>query len=153
MMTASSKFQTLIVNFEDILSYNLIGTDNSVTKAHKKGKSMVKLNVKLAEDDVKTVQKAHAKHEACTETMRKLIETGGASEDILNRYEDRQGAALLAFEQAKDRLAEKYVPECLYNKHECQWELNYNTREMTISVLCECGRAALDEAGLAYEEA
>ncbi len=114
--------------------------------------SMIRLTTKVSEEDTKTLQKAHAKHDTYSENMQKALENPNVNKEMLDLYQRKQEEALLNFEVEKQRISEKYVPECLYGKHECEWALNYVTGVMTITVLCECGREAADEAGLEYEE-
>lgn len=48
------------------------------------------------------------------------------------------------FELAKDAITEKFMPEYLKN-HECEWNLDYNTRIMTIDIKCDCEIPELDK--------
>ncbi len=123
-----------------------------MTKLHKKGRTMIKFIVKMSEEDTKKLQKAHVKHDTYAENMQKALENPNVNKEMLDFYQGKQEEALLAFEDAKRLVGEKYVPECLYEKHECQWTINYNTCEMEIRVLCECGREAAEEAGIKFEE-
>ena len=48
------------------------------------------------------------------------------------------------FELAKDAITNEYLPEYLKN-HECEWNLDYNTHIMTVTVKCDCEIPELDK--------
>lgn len=49
------------------------------------------------------------------------------------------------FELAKEAITRKYVPKYLDN-HEVEWNLEYDTNALTITVKCDCDIPELDEA-------
>ena len=148
------KYSTLIVSFEEIIRYKQSSMGMPMNTNHKEGVNMsiAKFVVKMEESDVKDLQKKHVKHDAYAENMQKALENPNVDKKMLEYYQNKQEEALLAFEAAKGNMAKKYIPECIFDKHECEWIAKYEDCEMIVKVLCECGKAALDEAGISYEE-
>lgn len=48
------------------------------------------------------------------------------------------------FELLKNALSESYVPDFL-QEHEVEWNVDYSTRDMTITVKCDCFIPELEE--------
>ena len=85
--------------------------------------------------------------EVVNEVQRAGLEDADAS--ALDAKPFKHFMSLLAeaeaeFELAKDAITNEYMPEYLKG-HECDWNLDYNTRIMTITVKCDCEIPELDE--------
>lgn len=63
---------------------------------------------------------------------------------VFKAYQDKYSNAKTEYELAKSKITAEYIPECL-REHQCDWNLDYSTCKLTITVKCECGQAALEE--------
>lgn len=70
---------------------------------------------------------------------------------IFQSYQKKYMDASTAYEIAKSKITKDFVPECLSN-HQVNWNLDFNTNELTITVNCDCGIEVLDEYLLSKSE-
>ena len=63
---------------------------------------------------------------------------------VFKAYQEKYAKAKAEYEMAKQQITRDFVPECLQD-HQTDWNLDYATCELTITVYCDCGKAALEE--------
>lgn len=63
---------------------------------------------------------------------------------VFASYQEKHFKAKTEYELAKQRVTHEYIPACLEN-HQYDWNLDYATNVLTITVYCECGIKALEE--------
>ena len=63
---------------------------------------------------------------------------------VFKSYQEKYAKAKSEYELAKNQITKEYIPECLIN-HNYDWNLDFSTNELTITVNCDCGTAALEE--------
>lgn len=63
---------------------------------------------------------------------------------VFQSYQKKFMEASTAYELAKSKITKDFVPECLKN-HQVEWNLDFNTNTLTITVKCDCGVEVLNE--------
>lgn len=63
---------------------------------------------------------------------------------VFKAYQEKYANAKAEYEMAKNQITEEYIPDCL-KEHKTEWNLDFATGELKISVLCECGEKILEE--------
>ena len=107
-----------------------------------------KLEIKLPEEVVNTVQRAAFEYETYRDNIAFLLDTRRDDESLLDspnfkRYCKLQAEAKATFELAKQEVEKMCVPADLAG-HRVEWNLDYATQIVTLTVKCECGIAILN---------
>lgn len=63
---------------------------------------------------------------------------------VFRAYQEKYSKAKAEYELAKERITKEYIPDCLKN-HQTDWNLDFETNVLTITVSCDCGVEALEE--------
>ena len=63
---------------------------------------------------------------------------------VFRAYQEEYSRVKAEYEMAKKQITEEYIPDCLKD-HRTEWNLDFTTNELTISVLCECGEKILED--------
>lgn len=112
---------------------------------------MKTVKIKLPQEVVNEVQRAGLEMSSRQGVVDRYFEKHMDDEDALafGSKPFRHFMSLLAeaeaeFELAKEAITDEFMPEYLKN-HECEWNLDYNTRIMTITIKCDCDIPELDE--------
>lgn len=73
-------------------------------------------------------------------------DTDGSAIDnpVFKAYQEKYAKAKSEYELAKTQITKEYIPECIID-HKYDWNLDFSTNELTITVYCDCGVAALEE--------
>lgn len=109
----------------------------------------IKLNV--SQETVNYLQRLNFEVMTRTEVITKLLEIH--KDDIDDslfvskpflKYSEELSRVKAEYELAKVEVEKTYVPEVLHG-HTFNWNVDFQTNEMTIDVLCECGVKALEE--------
>ena len=63
---------------------------------------------------------------------------------VFKSYQEKYSQVKAEYEMAKAQVTEEYVPDC-FKEHRVEWSLDFNTNELTVSVLCDCGEKILED--------
>ena len=101
---------------------------------------MTTKTIQIPEDVVKDIQKKNAEVTVCMQTLDDLVNAHYADEDasffdspVVAKLREKAGEAQIAFDDAKNALVEKYIPnEDRENARE--WDLSYSSGILTYAV-------------------
>ena len=113
---------------------------------------MKTIKVNIEQEMINYIQRLQFEVKTREEVIAKLIEShkNDADDSLFVskpflKYSEELSRINAEFEVAKIEVEKLYVPEILYGKHQYNWAIDFQTNEMTIDVLCECGIKALEE--------
>lgn len=112
---------------------------------------MKTIKIDITQEMVNYLQRLNFEVETREEIITKLIEIHKndiddslfTSKPFL-KYSEELSRVKAEYEIAKLEVEKLYVPTELYGVHQYNWTINFQTNEMIIDVLCECGIAALE---------
>ena len=108
--------------------------------------------IKVDEQDVNVLERAQTEENIYSDCIQSALTNEKAAPNMVERFVKKLADAKLTFTKAKHDVEVKYLPADLVDKHQYDWNIDYRTHEMRITVKCECGRKVLDDAGVSYEE-
>lgn len=93
---------------------------------------------------------------AYTDNIAFLLNNSGTADVVesvsLKAYQKKQVDAKILYESQKRELEKTYLPEYLYGTHPYDWNLNFGTGILTVTVYDESGVRLLQEHGVAFTQ-
>jgi len=111
------------------------------------------LKIELPEDVVNYLQRLAYEYDAYKDNITFLLDSKRDDANLLEsgafkKYSELQSRTKAEYEEAKLDVQQRFVPSDLSDNHKVNWEINFSTRELIITVLCECGVEALKKLKL-----
>lgn len=96
----------------------------------------------IPEDVVNTIEKANYEYETLKDNVAFLLDQHQndpdfLASDIFNRYQNAEVTAKMQYERLKKEFEKKFVPK-EFSGHQISWSLEYNTKVLTITKMCDC---------------
>ena len=114
---------------------------------------MRQIKISITQETVNYLQRLNYEVQTREEIITKLIEMHKDDEDDslfvskpFLKYSQELSRVKAEYELAKLEVERLCVPKTLYGEHQYNWDIDFLTNEMTIDVVCECGRKALEES-------
>lgn len=125
-----------------------------VPHGHKKNKgenTMKTIKLPVNQELVNYVERLSYEEASYKDVILTLLDahkgdTDGSAIDnpVFKSYQEKYASIKAEYEMAKNEVTNQYVPDCLAG-HQYDWNLDFSTNELTITVRCDCGVAALEE--------
>lgn len=109
------------------------------------------IKIEVAQELVNYIERLQYEVDAYKDVITTLMNAHVGDSDgafvnsaVFTSYSEKFAEAKAEYELAKEQMTQQYIPSCL-TEHNTSWALDFATCQLTITVNCECGQAALDE--------
>ena len=112
---------------------------------------MKKFTVEVNQELVNYIERLSYEESSYKDVIMTMLEAHKGDPDgstidnpVFKAYQEKYSRAKAEYELAKQKVTDEYIPDCL-KEHQTEWNLDFATNVLTVSVLCECGEKVLED--------
>ena len=101
---------------------------------------MRQYRIELDQNVVTYIERLNYEYETLKDNVAYMVQHFGEhflEGDLFRQYQDRQIRARINFEQGREEIYEKFVPEKL-KQHRINWQIDYRRRLLIVTQFCDC---------------
>ncbi len=94
------------------------------------------------ENVISYMERLHYEYEICMDNVAFILANYKDNEGLMDSplfkcYQDKQLAAKVAYENAKQEFTEKFVPK-IFDGHQVSWEIDFRLKRVFLTQICDC---------------